>query len=264
MKLQVLVTTMYQTDLSKATQMNITGHVLLANQADRYDYDRQEHNGRVVEMITTPGRGLSKNRNTAIECSAEDTVYILFADDDLIFQDGYEKLVLDEFARHPEAEAIKFNLYDLSSVRTISMKPIDRFRKATRRSVTSSGVCGLVIRRDVLIKQNIRFNEYFGTGTEHYCGEDTIFLQEILNKKVRFYLSPVEIAGIDQTNSSWFQGYDEKYFKTTGMVFAAIHPRVAKLLAVRSAYRFSRRKNCDMIFSKILSYYWQGIRDYLK
>lgn len=258
-KLQVLVTTMHQIDFSKLVEMNIKSDVVFANQADEFSYISKECDGFKAEMITTPTRGLSKNRNLAIEYSSESADYILFSDDDLVFKDGYEEMILDEFAKHPQAEAIKFNLYNISETRKISMKSIDEFKKATRRNVSSSGVCGLCIKRETLIKNNLRFNEFFGTGTENYCGEDTIFLQEMINKKIKFYLSPVEIAGIDQTESSWFKGHDEKYFFVTGMVFATIYPRMAKLLAVRSSYRFSKRKSCNMKFKDILNCYLKGI-----
>lgn len=264
MKFQILVTTMRQSDFSKVAQMNIQSDVLIANQADCCDYAKREFDGFVAEMITTPTRGLSKNRNIALAYADKDAEYVLFADDDLVFVDGYEKLIEDEFKNHPEAQAIKFNLNNLSKTRKISMKRIERFQKATRRNVTSSGVCALAARKDVLIKYNFHFNEYFGAGTENYCGEDTIFLQGLVNRKIGFYLSPVAIAGIDQTESCWFEGHTEKYFLTTGKIFAAIYPRLAKLLAIRSAYKFAKRKNCDLKFAQILRCYWRGIDEYLK
>ena len=121
----------------------------------------------------------------------------MFSDDDLLFNEGYEKLILEEFERHPEAEAIKFN----------------------------------------------------------------IFFMEMLKKKIRLYRSPVDIAGIDQSESSWFRGFDERYFITTGKVLHTIFSRLALLLAVRSAFRFSRRKNCQMSFFKILKCYLRGMRE---
>ncbi len=261
MKLQVLVTTMHQTDLSLVEKMNISGAVLVANQVDRYGYEKTDRERGSAEMVTTPTRGLSKNRNIALECCSGE--YILFADDDLVFRDDYEQLVLDEFSGHPEAEAVKFNLYNLSKTRKISMRPIESFRKATRRSITSSGVCAMAVRRDVLIKKNLRFHENFGTGTENYCGEDTIFLQEMINKKVKLYLSPVEIAGIDQTESSWFEGYTDKYFQVSGKVLATIYPGIAHLLAIRSSYRFSRRDR-SLSFGHIWKCYRKGIREQLQ
>ncbi len=259
MRLQVLVTSMHQTDLSKIEQMHIAGPVLIANQAERYDYVTQTFAWGTAEMVTTPSRGLAKNRNIALECSAADAEYILFADDDMVFTDGYEALIMEEFARHPEAKAIKFNIYDLSQTRKIGMHYTGPFKKATRRNITASGVCALAVKREVIMRGNLHFNETFGAGTENYCGEDTIFLQEMVNKKIPLYLSSVEVAGIDQSESTWFEGRTPKYFRTLGMVIGYMYPKAAKLITVRSAYKFHKRRDCHLKFVEILRNYWQGI-----
>ena len=139
------------------------------------------------------------------------------------------------------------------------MKRIQRFEKATRRNMSSSGVCGLVIKRNVIVEKNLKFNENFGTGTINFCGEDTIFLMDMLNKRISFFRSPVDIAGIDQTESSWFEGYNEKYFITNGRMLKTVFPYLSCLIAIRSAYKFSRRKKCNMKFWGILKLYYKGI-----
>ncbi len=260
MKLEVLVTTMHQSDFSKFMQMNLQTDAVIANQASSNAYVEQEINGHTVKLVTTNTRGTSRNRNIALCHSTAE--YVLFSDDDLVFVDGYEQMIQAEFADHPEADAIKFNLYDISQTRKISMGQIEKFGPATRQNMGGSGVWGLVIKRDVLIRNNVYFREDFGPGTENYCGEDTIFLQKLINAKIGFFRSPVVIAGIDQAISSWFEGHNEKYFTVTGKIFAATYPQIARLLAVRSAYRFSRRKDCTMKFSDILNCYWKGIEEY--
>ena len=262
MKLQIIVTTMHQNDFSIIDKMKIVSDVIITNQSDSNSISfKRIKNGEAL-LVTTTSRGLSRNRNIGIEFLSSNSDYVMFADDDLIFNNEYLTLIEDEFKTHPGADAIKFNLSNLSTVRKISMSPTTSFKKATRRSVSASGVWGLVIKKSSLIKYNLRFNELFGTGTENYCGEDTIFFQEMINKGIKLYLSPINIAGIDQTESSWFEGYTEKYFKTTGMVLAAIYPMLSYLLALRGAYRFSKRKKCSLNFIQIFKCYLIGIHDY--
>lgn len=262
-KIQVLVTTMGQRDLSKHTSMNLQTDVLFANQSDAYDYQNVTINGTKVELLTTATRGVSRNRNLAIIYSSVDAQYIMFADDDQILVDGYEKIVLDVFDRHPGAEAIKFCV-DAVHARNLGKSYSGKFKKAHILSVTSCGVQGLVIKRDVLLKHNLHFNEYFGPGTPYYCGEDSIFLQDILKKGIRLYLSPIVISTIYETGSTWYEGYTEKYFCVNGMILAAIYPQIAYLLAIRSAFRFSRRADCQMKFKDIFKCYCKGIGDYLR
>ena len=260
MKLQVLVTTMHQSDFGKFTQMNLRTVAVIANQTDRNECTETEINGCLVQLISTNTRGLSRNRNIAMAHSNQKADYVLFSDDDLVFDDGYEQKILEEFEKHPEAEAIKFNIHDLSQTRKISMRRIMRFEKATRRNMSSSGVWGVVLKSEVLKKYNLHFHENFGTGTENYCGEDTIFLMEMLDKKVKFYRSPVDIAGIEQTDSSWFTGHDERYFRTAGMVIGTIYPVLSYLIVIRSAYKFSKRKDIKLSFRQILGCYYEGIK----
>ena len=264
MNLVTLITTMNQSDLSILKKMNLQGDVVIANQCDCSKLVLTTISGGKVHLINTNTRGVSRNRNIAIAHSFQDSDIILFADDDLVFCNNYNQMIIDEFNKHPYAEAIKFNLHDLSKTREMSMKPIQKFEKATRKNMGSSGVWGLAIKREVLIKYNLKFREDFGPGTKDYCGEDTIFLQEMLNKGVKLFRSPVDIAGIDQTESSWFEGYNEKYFIVTGKVFAACYPLICRLLSIRSAFRFSKNPKCSFSFAKILSLYNKGITEYKK
>ena len=257
MHIQVLVTTMHQSDTALYQKMNLQTDAIIANQADCFGYQEETVGGHTVKMITTATRGLSRNRNIALGFSSAD--YIAFSDDDLIWNDNYPQLIAREFEAHPEAEAIKFNIHDLSATRKISMRRIERFEKATRRNMSSSGVCGLVVRADVLKRLNLHFHENFGTGTENYCGEDTIFLMRLLDHKVRLYRSPVDVAGIDQSVSSWFRGHNAQYFTNCGKLLWEIYPVLACLLAVRSAWRFSKRDDCDMSFLAILRCYYKGM-----
>ena len=68
----------------------------------------------------------------------------------------------------------------------------------------------------------------------------------------------------NQENSSWFTGHNEKYFVTCGKVIATICPVLCYLIVIRSAYKFSKRDDCDMPFRKILKCYYKGIRERAK
>jgi len=257
-KLQVLVTTMHQKDFDKFYKMNLSTDAVLANQADSNSVEKKEIGSSTVSLVTTDTRGVSKNRNIAIENIFDTAEYIMFSDDDLIFYDNYEDIIISEFEKCPEADAIKFNINAVSQ-RQLSMKQISAFKKLSRREVTSFGVWGLVIKKEVLLKSNIRFNERFGPGTSNYCGEDSIFLQQMFKKKIVLYSSPIYIADIDQDNSSWFEGYNERYFTALGMIISECYPILSFALVVRSAIKFYNRKKSQLGFWEILKCYYSGI-----
>ena len=100
-RLQVLVTTMHQSDFSKYSQMNLQTDAVIANQADSNEIQCQKIGDSNVQLVTTATRGLSRNRNIALAHSNQKAEYLLFSDDDLIFADGYEQLIITEFEKHP-------------------------------------------------------------------------------------------------------------------------------------------------------------------
>ncbi len=257
MRLEILVTTMHQQDAGKYQSMNLQTDAVIANQADRNETLEEWIDGKHVKLVTTNTRGTSKNRNIALEHAEADL--LMFSDDDLTFYDGYEQIVLSEFEKHPEADAIRFNVRQIAG-RETTIRPITEFHAATRRNVTQYGMMGIAIKKDMFEKHGLRFDENFGPGTENSCGEDTIFLQEMLKKKVKLYLSPETIADIDQTESTWFEGYEnEKYFITSGKVIARAYPILSYGLVIRSAVKCVKNKKSKLPFMTILKAYYKGV-----
>ena len=262
--LQVLVTTMHDDDLSRYHTMNLASNALFANQADEYRYLREEINGHCVEQLTTSTRGLSRNRNLALSCSDPAADYLMFSDDDLTFYEGYEEMIFREFEKHPSADAIRFNIKDVSTPTAIRgrIKQIKKFRKATKWNSGGYGVIALVVRRSRLLLSNIRFNECFGAGSENPAGEDSIFMQEMLKRGLRVYLSPSTVGELCTVGSTWFSGHDEKYFVLNGMVTYVNHPFLGYLLPFLLALRFKRRTATKLSYSTIVRCYFRGIKKY--
>lgn len=261
MKLCILVTTMHQKEFSKFYEMNLKCDAVIANQCDKNEIHEEVINGCRVKLVSTDSRGISKNRNDALEHCFGDCDYVMFSDDDLVYDDDYVQKISNAFAEHPEADAIKFNIRYLSQQDgRCNHAEIGNWEKATRRNMSACGVCGLVIRKEHLISNSVFFDENFGPGTKNYCGEDTIFIQELINKGIRLYRSPVTIAGIDQSESTWYEGYTERYYETVGMVFQRMYPGLAPLLAMRSSYKHYQKHESDLSFTQILSSYMSGIK----
>ncbi len=262
--LQVLVTTMHDKDVSRYHTMKLQSDALFANQADEYRYYEAEINGHRVQQITTATRGSSRNRNIALGYADKEADYIMFSDDDLRFLDGYEKLIFEEFEKHPDADAIRFNLTDVSKEggARVKIKQINRFYRANRWNSGSFAIYAMAMRRKSLVKANVRFNEAFGPGTENYCGEDTIFLKDLLRRKMRIYCSPVTIGEICTVGSTWFSGHNEKYFYINGKVSYVNHPILSYVLPFIQAYRFKRKTATELSYFSIIRWYFKGIRDY--
>ena len=109
---QILVSTMKQTDFSIYSSMNLNSDAIIVNQGDKNLYEHALICDNDVLMYSFAERGVGLSRNSALMRASADILE--FADDDMIFVDGYQELVIEEFEKHPEADAILFSVQSLN------------------------------------------------------------------------------------------------------------------------------------------------------
>lgn len=211
---------MNQVDFSIIDTMNIHSDVMIINQTDHFEYRHTMLNQYEIQMLSFAERGVGLSRNSALMRS--DAEIIEFADDDMIFVDNHRELVLNEFDKHPEADAILFSLDSLNKSRPLLKIP--KYTRLSKREALKYGCARLAVRRDKLLYNNLSFSLLFGGGCKYGSGEDTILLQRMINTGLKIYKSPIKVADVQQTNSSWFNGYTEKYYFDKGALFAAALP----------------------------------------
>lgn len=262
MKIEVLVTTMHQSDISKYSDMNLQTDAVIANQADICAFEETEINGNKVRFVTTDTRGTSLNRNIALTYSRGDIV--VFSDDDQVFVDGYAQIIEEAFAETPDADAIKFYCESTNKERPLSYKSVKEVTKASKKKLMSAGVPGLAVRTKFLEKNNIWFDNRMGPGREIYCGEDSVFLNQLFKNKAKFYLSPKLLSYVNQGESSWFKGYDEQFCISVGYIYYIIYGGLAPFAAFRRAFRLSKNKNCSLNVTQIFFAMIKGIKMHRK
>lgn len=236
-KFQLLVSTMNQVDLSIIDKMNIHSDTLIINQTDHYEYNHTTLNQYDIQMLSFAERGVGLSRNSALMRS--DAEIIEFADDDMIFKDNHQELVLNEFAKHPEADAILFSLESLNDKRPLLK--ISKYARLSRREALKYGCARLAVRKDKMLYNNLSFSLLFGGGCIYGSGEDTILLQRMLDVGLKIYKSPIKVADVQQANSSWFNGYTEKYYVDKGALFAAALPTLCWPYACITALKTERK-----------------------
>ena len=114
MSLQVLVSTMFQNkEEALMLKMNINSNAVVINQCGEKIEETRiiAMDGKHITWVNSPERGLSKSRNLAIKNSDADIC--LIADDDMIYIDNYEEIVLKAFKDIPEADLIAFQVQTL-------------------------------------------------------------------------------------------------------------------------------------------------------
>lgn len=259
-KIEVLVATMNQSNLSLAKEMNLQTNAVIINQCKDILNDEKIINGNKIRMYSYDERGLAKSRNRALRQARADICVI--ADDDVIYVDGYEKVILNAFRKIPDADIIIFNIKSLNPERPSIQ--LNKIEKINYMSFMKYGSCRIAFKRSSIDKYSIKFDELFGAGSVYTSGEDTIFMNDCLKNKLKIYTYPDTIACVKQDESSWFNGYNEKYFSDKGAIFARISKKYSKLLNLQFTIRkYSCYKN-RMSPKKILKLMNEGRNNYFK
>ena len=228
MTLQVLISTVNANVKSLIKKMNINSEAIIINQCDKNDYEEINYKGHLIKVFSFKERGIGLSRNNALMRATADIV--LFADDDEVFVDNYEKIILDEFKKNKKADMLVFNINAVSKERKIY-----KIKKPARIHKYNSlryGAVRFAVKLSSLRKKNILFSLLFGGGCRYGSGEDSIFIYDCLKKKMRVYSSPLVIADVDMSTSSWFDGYNKKFFHDKGALFYALHNNFAPIFMI--------------------------------
>lgn len=221
--MQVIVATTKQRDLVLYRKMNIQSNIVIANQYDKFEIKKSIIDGNQVEMITTDTKGVGKNRNIGMLYATDDI--ILFADDDVIYKDGYRNTVCRAFSELADADVIIFRM---EFMKNNEIYDVDRH--LTKRvhcwNGLSFGTYQIAIRRVSILRENIHFTHLFGGGCLYSAGEDSLFLIDCFRKKLKVYTYG-EIIGINvRDTSSWFHGFNEKFFYDRGAFIMCAFPKI--------------------------------------
>ncbi len=259
MNLQVLVATMGQIDCSLLDKMNIQTDAVVINQCDKECKQEFEHNGHNIIWIDTTERGLSKSRNMAInEATAE---ICLIADEDEILKDNYFDEIIKAFDCYQSAAIIRFQIKGIE--KKFKDYPSNTQKLGYLKSMRASSV-ELAFKREKIIGKGIRFDELIGAGTEFLMGEENTFLFHCLGKRLELYYFPTVIADLHIGSSTWFTGYDDRYFIGRGAAFTAMSKRLSIILILQFALRHRDLCVNNMSICQAIKYMKQGKKEYLR
>ena len=259
-RIEVLVATMNLENPNDLYQkMNLKTDALIINQTNYVSYDSFIIDKSLVQIYSFNERGLSKSRNNALMRSNGEILII--SDDDVVYTDTYQEDILNEFDLHPEADAIVFNLN--SNLKERAGKKINKFARVGLMESREYGSVHIAFRRNSIISRNVYFNTLFGSGSIYNCGEDTIFLKDLIIKGLKLYKSPINIGEVDMSESSWFSGYNEKYYFNKGALITCMYPNYKYLLFFIQALRNSIKNFGNFRnFFRLFSFYLKGSKDY--
>ena len=175
-----------------------------------------------------------------------------------MYEDGYEAAVLAEFERNPRADMIIFNIEVEEERRTYHIterKPV-RWYNCGRY-----GAVSFAVRRESLLRSGITFSLLFGGGAKYSNGEDSLFLAEFIKKGCRVYTAPVTIGREEAGESTWFHGYNEKFFHDRGVLYHYLYGWLEWPLALRFLYAHKGTLCTEVSLQQARQWMRDGIRE---
>ena len=224
----MLASVMNQTMEEQVRHMNLSSDTIIINQCDCFKQEEMEYRGHRVRFFSFPDRGIGRSRNEAIIRADKDIC--LFSDEDIVYEEGYAEAIVTEFQRNPRADMILFNISVEESRRTYH---ITERKRVHWYNCGRYGAVSFAVRRESLLASGVTFSLLFGGGAKYSHGEDSLFLKEFMAKGYRVYTAPVTIGREEAGDSTWFAGYNEKFFRDRGVLYHYLYGRLAKVFSLR-------------------------------
>lgn len=219
---------MNQTARGIAEKMNLDSDAVVINQCDRLGAEELEYNDHNVRFFSFPDRGVGRSRNEAILRADGDIC--LFSDEDIVYEAGYAQAVEREFENQPAADMILFNIEIDEARRTYH---IGGRKRVHWYNCGRYGAVSFAVKRESLLASGVTFSLLFGGGARYSNGEDSLFLKEFIKKGYKVYTAPVTIGREESGDSTWFLGYNEKFFHDRGVLYRYLYGRLDRVMALR-------------------------------
>ncbi|MGN1313687.1 MAG: glycosyltransferase [Lachnospiraceae bacterium] len=254
--LETLVSAVGQKVDSLAEKMNLQSAAIIINQCEKNEYLEYENRGFPVRAYSFAERGVGLSRNNALLRAKADI--LLFSDEDIVYEEGYARRVLEAFNQRPQADMLLFNMEVEAQRATYHTYKEHRVRfYNSGRYPTYS----FAARRESLHRANVTFSLLFGGGAPYSNGEDSLFLMDCLKKGLKIYALPINLGREVPRPSTWFTGYTEKFFFDRGVLYRYLYGKLCHLMALRFLAAHGRTM-CGEIPAK--EAYWlmgEGMRE---
>lgn len=256
MTVEVLVAAMHQDGLALAEKMHLSTDAVIVNQCDTYAFETISYKDVAIRFFSCAERGVGRSRNTALLRAKGDIV--LFSDEDIRYVEDYEKRILEAFESNPDADGIAFNVAVDPRRKTYENKSNHRI---TWRNYGRYPTYALAVKREAVQRAGISFSLLFGGGAKYSNGEDSLFFHDCIKKGLHLYASTTVIGEEEYRESTWFSGYNEKFFFDRGVLYPYLYGALAYPMAMRFVIT-KRKEMCQEVsVSKALKLMRQGIRE---
>lgn len=256
MTLQLLVSAVDKEPRELTRQMQIDSDAILIVQCDENGYEEWEQDGHEIRAYRFREKGVGLSRNNALMRADRDIS--VFADEDIVYTEGYEQKILAEFEKYPAADMLLFNVDVCEERRTYHN---DRFGRVGQHNCGRYPAYSFAVRTKKLHQKNITFSLLFGGGAKYSNGEDSLFIRDCIAKGMKVYKVPVTIGEEIPRPSTWFHGYHEKFFFDRGVLYYHLYGFLKKPLALRFLLKNKAVMCREIPVKKAYALMKQGMRE---
>ena len=227
-KIQLLVSAVDKDGAVLAEQMHIGSDAVIVNQCGRYGYEEIARNGHRIQVFAMAERGVGLSRNTALLHADADIC--VFSDEDIVLCGDYQEQIRRAYAELPDADMILVNVQVAPARRTYWNEDIHRINY---RNYGRYPAYSITARHEALLRANVHYSLLFGGGARYSNGEDSLFLRDCLRAGLKIYAHTICIGEEKERESTWFTGYNEKFFYDRGVLYHYLYGHLARLMALR-------------------------------
>ena len=206
--------------------------IVLVQNPKKESFNCDSSAARVIELENL---GVAKSRNAALK-NAQGK-YLIFADDDIVFDENGINQLVHYFDAHPECAIIMAQTSDDTGALRKSYQ--SRAQKLTRLNSAKAATYEMMVRVDAIRAADVQFDENFGAGVENYLGDEYIFISDALKKGLQGMFLPIRVA-IHPKESSGSAWGSEKDLKARAAVFTRVFGISAPIF--RALFLFKSRK----------------------
>lgn len=237
MTLDVIIATYKPDGIERLSRMDLpildgVGYIVSWQSSD--DYPVPENLQRSdVSIYRMEGKGLSRNRNNAIEHSSADIVYI--ADDDLELMPGALTRIIERFIQFPDTVMATFRMKDDGKTYPDDVTELS-FYLPKNYNVCS---CQMAFRRSAF--SEIKFNTSYGINSGCFeSGEDEIFHLNFRKRGLVCRFFPDEVSSHPHESTGFKAITNPRTVQGMGAVMTKCYPRTFMLRIPLKAYRLKK------------------------
>ncbi len=212
-----------------------------------------------VQIVTMAGKGVSRNRNHALQAAQGDIA--LIADDDVKYCHEYFDCIIDTMQSNKDVDVAHFKILSTDGGVVKEYPPTEFRHPQVPRGMYVSSI--EIVLRVASVRGKVRFDERFGLGSSHFiCGEEDIFLCDAARAGLEIAYFPHYIVEHPSESTGSRTYTDERVMMARGAVQYYLHGSTAWLRMSKFAFMSAVRGKGK--FMQLLRGTFKGINHYRK